>query len=480
MTIPAAGDTTAPVSTATVDPSTPDGQNGWYTGDVSVTLAATDDDSGVAGIEYALTDDAWTAYTAPLAIADGVTAVQYRATDKDGNVETARTLTIKRDTVAPETAADPDDDGTAVTLTLVRSDETSGVSSTQYRIGSGAWKTYSAPFAVARTSAAQVVEFRSTDKAGNVAGPRSIIVPAKQIDQVASVTTLSLSATRITVGSPVKATITVVSSGVLGAELVTLYDGSVPIGAGVLKNGKVVVTVPDLEVGTHGLRAKFAGNATVAESMSAARQVVVDPAGSVTKLTASAAQQSFGTTKPVLLTATVKLTNGAVPSGVVQFRSGSQVVYSAPVASGKATYRLRADATVGAKSLTARFVPTDPSAAAGSTSAVVTVTVVKAVSKTTLKASAATQKYGTSKPVKLTATVSVDTGAAGVRNGGLRRQRRDRRHGRRRRWESCVHLEVDRLGGLQEVHGEVRTGGSRRGRRVDLRRGHGGGQGVTG
>lgn len=410
VTVPAAGDTTPPVSKATVDPSSPDGQNGWYTGDVSVTLTSDDADSGVDRIEYATTDDAWTAYTAPIAITDGITAIRFRGVDEAGNVESPKTLTLKRDTVAPETAADVDSDAANATVTLVRADDTSGVASTQYRVDGGAWRTYSAPFVVARTSAPQVIEFRSTDKAGNVAGPRSVTVPAKQVQGKPSVTTLSLSATRITVGSPIKVTISVVTSGTLGNELVTLYDGSTPIGAGILKKGTVTVTVPDLEVGTHALQAKFAGNAGVAESASPVRQVVVDAAASTTKLTASAAGQTYGTDKPVLLTAKVTLTNGAVPAGGVEFRSGGQVVYTAPVSSGKATYRLPSDATVGATSFTATFVPADPTTSAGSTSTAVTVTVVKAVSKTSLKASATSQKYGTSKPVTLTAAVSLDTG----------------------------------------------------------------------
>jgi hypothetical protein len=239
-------------------------------------------------------------------------------------------------------------------------------------------------------------------------------VPAKKVELVPSATTLSLSAGQITVGRSVKATISVATSGALGSELVTLYDGTVPIGAGILKKGTVVITVPDLEVGTHALRAKFAGNATVAESTSSARQVRVVAAASTTTLKASAAKQSFGARKPVVLTARVALNNGAVPAGVVQFRLGKKVVHSAPVSSGKATYRLRADSPVGAKSFTATFVPTDPKTSTGSTSAAVKVTVVKAVSKTSLKASAASQRYGTSKPVKLTAVVSLDTGRSAV------------------------------------------------------------------
>jgi hypothetical protein len=43
-------DNMPPVTTATLDPSEPDGNNGWYISDVNVTLTATDDMSGVAQI----------------------------------------------------------------------------------------------------------------------------------------------------------------------------------------------------------------------------------------------------------------------------------------------------------------------------------------------------------------------------------------------------------------------------------------------
>src|SRR5690606_9405050 len=56
-------DEPAPVTTATPSPAEPDGTNGWFHSNVTVTLSATDDDSGVAGTEYRLDGGEWTGYT---------------------------------------------------------------------------------------------------------------------------------------------------------------------------------------------------------------------------------------------------------------------------------------------------------------------------------------------------------------------------------------------------------------------------------
>ena len=65
------GDETAPVTTATLDPAAPDGENGWYVSPVSVALDAVDEGSGVAGTEYRLDGGAWTAYSAPFTVGAG-------------------------------------------------------------------------------------------------------------------------------------------------------------------------------------------------------------------------------------------------------------------------------------------------------------------------------------------------------------------------------------------------------------------------
>ncbi|MFF3469160.1 OmpL47-type beta-barrel domain-containing protein, partial [Streptomyces sp. NPDC002619] len=82
-------DTTAPDASATVS-GTKD-SSGNYVGSASVTLTASDAESGVAGIEYALDGASYGAYTAPVEVNTvGHHTLTYRATDKAGNTSPAK------------------------------------------------------------------------------------------------------------------------------------------------------------------------------------------------------------------------------------------------------------------------------------------------------------------------------------------------------------------------------------------------------
>jgi uncharacterized lipoprotein YddW (UPF0748 family) len=108
----AAPETVAPTTTAAVSPAAPPGQNGWYTGPVSVSLSAADDCSGVGSTEYSTDGGAtWQAYT-PAGVqfgTDGVHTLLYRSKDRAGNEEAAQSLTVKVDATAPalSLSADP-------------------------------------------------------------------------------------------------------------------------------------------------------------------------------------------------------------------------------------------------------------------------------------------------------------------------------------------------------------------------------------
>jgi len=97
-------DKTKPSTTATPDRAA--NGSGWYNAPVVVTLNGTDSISGVAGTTYSLDGAPSVLYSAPFTVSgDGPHTVSYSSTDKAGNVEDAKTLTVKIDTTAPKLTA---------------------------------------------------------------------------------------------------------------------------------------------------------------------------------------------------------------------------------------------------------------------------------------------------------------------------------------------------------------------------------------
>jgi hypothetical protein len=90
-------DTTAPVTTASIEPS----QNGWFNKDVTITLEATDDASGVANTFYTIDGAEAQSGTSLIVSGEGSHVVSYWSVDEEGNIETAQTTEINIDTTAP-------------------------------------------------------------------------------------------------------------------------------------------------------------------------------------------------------------------------------------------------------------------------------------------------------------------------------------------------------------------------------------------
>ncbi|GAB2627920.1 hypothetical protein Aab01nite_81650 [Paractinoplanes abujensis] len=163
-------DSAPPTTTAALS-GTP--VEGWYTGPVAVTLTASDT-GGVAGTEYQIDGaTAWTAYTAPVTISgDGSHEVRFRSTDKAGNVEPAKSATVKIDGTAPLTTAQfapANDNGWhdgAIPVTLAATDAGSGVGKQEWSLDGGAWTPYTAPIDVTGDGPHELL-YRATDKAGN-------------------------------------------------------------------------------------------------------------------------------------------------------------------------------------------------------------------------------------------------------------------------------------------------------------------------
>ncbi|MFJ8604027.1 OmpL47-type beta-barrel domain-containing protein [Streptomyces shenzhenensis] len=232
-------DTTAPETSATVD-GTRNAQ-GEYVGSASVSVAATDEGSGVDRVEYAIGGEgAWQPYTTPVVIDQvGTHTVRYRATDKAGNVAAEKSVEFtvvappSDDTTPPDTSAtvsgERNADGAYIdmaTVTVTASDTGSGVNTIEYAVGTGAWQPYTGPVMVHQIGT-HTVRYRATDKAGNVSADKSVeftVVSAPPQDTTAPVTGVSVDGTRNSDGAYVgnaKVTVTATDeggSGVAGIE----------------------------------------------------------------------------------------------------------------------------------------------------------------------------------------------------------------------------------------------------------------------
>ncbi|MBW5447177.1 cellulase family glycosylhydrolase [Cohnella sp. CFH 77786] len=124
---------TAPVTTIAINPATPNGNEGWYTSGVTVSLTTNDNSSSVAKTEYSLDGSTWQTYTAPFTLnTDGLYSVSYRSTDISGNVETVQSISFKLDLTGPTiTATDvvngTYNDSSDITPVITLDDKFSGV-----------------------------------------------------------------------------------------------------------------------------------------------------------------------------------------------------------------------------------------------------------------------------------------------------------------------------------------------------------------
>jgi hypothetical protein len=91
-----------------VEDTTPPTASAVVTGN-TVTITATDTQSGVKSIEYVLDEGAWTTYSAPVVVgAPGAHTVRYRATDNALNVSAEQTVSFTVPT-GPDACPNSDD-----------------------------------------------------------------------------------------------------------------------------------------------------------------------------------------------------------------------------------------------------------------------------------------------------------------------------------------------------------------------------------
>ena len=117
---------------------------------------------------------------APVSVgSDGAHVVEYRSTDRDGNVEDVRKVEFTIDTVAPVTTAvlsPAPSDGpyrVPVTLTLSASDAVSGVDRVERSVNGGAFEPYTGAMPFTGNGSYRVA-FRAVDRAGHVETAREV------------------------------------------------------------------------------------------------------------------------------------------------------------------------------------------------------------------------------------------------------------------------------------------------------------------
>ncbi|NHC15853.1 beta strand repeat-containing protein, partial [Motilibacter deserti] len=174
---PTPTDTTAPTTNATQNPAAPNGQGGYYTSSVTVTLAATDNSggSGVDRIEYKLDGAAnWTAYTGTITVsADGQRTLVYRAVDKAGNVEADKSISFRIDATDPVVTVTGLVDGGSydqsrtATVSFTATDAGSGVGSTTATLDGAAFTSGTTVSFANLSIGSHTLVVTSRDAAGN-------------------------------------------------------------------------------------------------------------------------------------------------------------------------------------------------------------------------------------------------------------------------------------------------------------------------
>ncbi len=181
-------DTTAPATIATLAGTA--GSNGWFKSAVKVTLAATDSGSGVGTTRYVLDGGAEKLYTVAFTVSGSRThTVQFSSTDRAGNREATRTVSISIDTVLPTMAfgaANPAPNANGwnnmdVAFPFTAADAPSGVASTT---------PATSPLVLVAQGRAVTGRVTVTDVAGNSKGFTS---PSVKIDKKAPTIAISRS-----------------------------------------------------------------------------------------------------------------------------------------------------------------------------------------------------------------------------------------------------------------------------------------------
>jgi hypothetical protein len=237
---------------------------------------------------------------------------------------------------------------------------------------------------------------------------------SQQVTRAATTVTLISSSQPATVGSSVTFTATVTANAPgagTPAGNVTFREGAATLGSGTLDAaGVVTMTTSTLALGTHTIRADYAGNTSYNASSSANLTQSVGRDGVTLSVSSSANPSTFGANVTFTATVTAAGTSG-VPTGNVTFRDAGTALGTGTLdAGGVATFSTSALAG-GTHSITVTYAGDTNHIGGGS--AALSQVVNVASSTTVLASSSATSVFGQS----ITLTATVTSSSAGTRTG---------------------------------------------------------------
>ncbi len=147
------------------------GEHGWYRSAVTVDIQAVDSLSGVASVQARVDFGAWRAVPGPFPLSDGSHVLEYRATDRAGNVGPVARDTIRVDAQAPEVrslAPAGVVTSSVVPISWEVRDNTSGVARYELSVdGSAFGDVGNASDTLTLADGVHTVTLRATDVAGN-------------------------------------------------------------------------------------------------------------------------------------------------------------------------------------------------------------------------------------------------------------------------------------------------------------------------
>ncbi|MDP9933603.1 Ig-like domain repeat protein, partial [Variovorax paradoxus] len=129
-------------------------------------------------------------------------------------------------------------------------------------------------------------------------------------------------------GSTLTLTATPTGQGKPEGGSVSFYDGTTLLAIVTLVNGKGVLSVSNLEVGSHTIKAVYSGDANNATSTSYAYPIIAKAPAGLTNLTAASIAQDGSLSVQV---------GGIAPSGLISFYEGIRLLGTAQIVNGVAT-----------------------------------------------------------------------------------------------------------------------------------------------